>query len=173
MIVVTGKSGVGKTWALKKLQPDNVIDMDKVVKNMMYKSPHLAFRQVKSVFGSQVLSEDKKSIDTQKLGQIVLTNKKALNKLNSIMIFHIKSYIKTLPDNSIVELAIYMNHEHEFKALFSRVIFITGKINLQDKFNYLINKSNPILEKSFKFDFKINNHDKDWLKKLLNALVYE
>lgn len=136
----------------------------------MYRSPHEAFKQVKTAFSDQVLSKDKKSIDTKKLGQIVFKHPEDLKKLNAIMIFHIKAYLKTLPDNSIVELAIYMDHEHEFKALFSRVILITGKTNLEDKFKYLNHKFNPIFDYQIKFDFQFDNQDKDLLKKLLNAL---
>ena len=170
MIVVTGKSGVGKTWALKQLKLNNVINIDQVVKSIMYRSPHQAFKQVKTAFGDQVLSTDKKTIDTKKLGQIVFKHPEDLKKLNSIMIFHIKSYLKTLPDNSIVELAIYMDHEHEFKALFSRVILITGQVHLKDKFKYLSHKFNPIYNSEIKHDFKFDNQDQDLLKKLLNAL---
>lgn len=96
-IIVTGKTGVGKTTILKDLKFENTLFMDDFVKENFYVSGHPVFDKVVNMFGNEIISFDK--IDTRKLWGIVLSDRSKLQKLSYIVIPFVKRYIQSLEGN--------------------------------------------------------------------------
>lgn len=155
-ILITGKTGVGKTTILKKINNGNTIFADELVKNVFYKKGHPCFEQVVSEFGQDIISNE--SIDTKKLGVIVLTDSKKFDQLSSIVNPFVYEYIQSLDGNYIIEMAAYAKYESYFKNLFDKVVLITrDKQIMESKFEYLDKKVNPMNVEPKEFDFKIEN----------------
>jgi dephospho-CoA kinase len=88
-----GQSGAGKTTALQVFSEKGftVCDSDKVSREVMKKG-HPCYREVISVFGGGILSEDGE-IDRRALGEIVFNDKELLAILTEITHRHIKNDI--------------------------------------------------------------------------------
>lgn len=156
LILVTGKSGAGKTTILKGVQFKNIVYMDDVVKNEFYIKGHPLFDQIVNEFGSDVVNDDK--IDTRKLGTIVFNDSKKMKILNALVKPHVVNYLKSLKGKWVVEMAAYINLEDDYKDLFDiKILIEVTDEKIDDKFNYLVNKKQPISDKTIKYDFLINN----------------
>ena len=87
MIVIglTGTIGSGKSTIASFMQElgANYIDADKIG-HQSYLPNSIGWQKVTQVFGDRILASDK-SIDRQKLGEIVFSDHTALEQLNSIM----------------------------------------------------------------------------------------
>ena len=155
LILVTGKSGAGKSTILKGLKFKNIIYMDDVVKNEFYKKGHPLFDEVIKTFGNV---ETNGRIDTSKLGPLVFNDAQKLDKLNKLVKPHVVSYLKSLKGKWVVEMAAYIDLEKEYKDLFDIKILVESSYDrIDDKFNYLKDKKQPISNKTIKYDFLINN----------------
>ena len=111
-ICITGKIGSGKTEASKILIKNgyDVLIMDQYV-HEIYKFNKTGYKQIKKHFGQQFVNETE--VDRKKLGKLVFSDKKSLNKLNKIMIPIMKKKIESFIENksiSFVELGIYLEH---------------------------------------------------------------
>lgn len=159
LIVVTGVSGVGKTSILQSIDNWKVINMDEFIWNNFYKSDHLVYKKIVTIFGKNILSNNK--IDKAKLGSIVFNNDLELKKLDKILLPYIQEFfndLKKINQNFIIEMATYIHYENYFKDIFDVVILIDRrKPILKDKFNYLKNKKNPIQLNKIKFNYKVDN----------------
>jgi len=80
-ILVTGKSGVGKTTILKKIDYTNIFFVDDFVKNILYKKGHKVYDFLISNF----FYSDKKQpefIDTKELGKILFNDHEKLENVS-------------------------------------------------------------------------------------------
>lgn len=157
-ILITGKTGVGKTAILKQLKNKNVIHMDDVVKNKLYVSTHPCFKQVVNHFGDEIVTNG--SIDTSKLGKIVLTNPTEMEILSLIVNPYVYHEIKNLGTDYIIEMAAYAKYESLFKELFDKVIVIQRENqDLEEKFKYLDKPVNPLNIEPKEYDVIIRNNN--------------
>lgn len=174
LVVITGKSGVGKTTLLKNLKYKYIVYMDDVIKNDLYKNNEELRQDLVSAFGQKVLKDN--VVDTTYLGKIVFNIKDKLSLLNIITYKYISEYLTDLSLSDkvwLVEMAVYINLEHMYKRFFDKVVLVkNNKPNIKNKFKYLKNKVNPIEEKQIHYDYcvAINNWDfpTQELKELLN-----
>ncbi len=103
---LTGSFGSGKTTVAKifKSQCAKVIDADEIAHRII-KPQSQIYQKIISIFGKNILKENK-TIDREKLAQIVFNNKNLLKKLNQIMhpqiIKIIESQIKTSKSKIII-----------------------------------------------------------------------
>lgn len=121
-VVVTGKTGVGKTTLLKNTSFENVLIVDKLIKNTFYKKGHQVFKLLVATYGQVIIQDDK--IDTKALGKIVFNEEKGLDKLALLVLPFIAEYIKSLEGHWLIELATYINYEKQFKEMFDKVIIV-------------------------------------------------
>ncbi len=176
MIVVTGMSGSGKTTLLKKSKLKNVHYLDKVVKKLFYKRKCKLYWDIKETFGKNVVSLFK--VKTNKLGEIVLQDKDKLEILNDLVEPYIKTYLNILKldleTTHIIEMATFMNLESKYGDFFDKVIIIKRSVNdIDNKFKYLKEKTNPIKYKKIKNATVIKNDDIDVATKELIKLIVE
>lgn len=140
-LVVAGKTSVGKTEILTKLGISNILFVDNLVKEVFYKRGHPVFEKVTSEFGMTIIEGD--FINTKELSKFVSLDEKKLEKLSLIVIPFIHEYIKSLSGNWLVEMAIYINYEEHFLALFDKVVLIErNPILVENKF--INEKGEPI-----------------------------
>ncbi len=103
---LTGSFGSGKTMVAKifKSFGAKVIDADKIAHRII-KPQSQIYQKIISIFGKNILKKNK-TIDREKLAQIVFNNKNLLKKLNQIMhpqiIKIIKSQIKNYKSKIII-----------------------------------------------------------------------
>ena len=169
MIVVTGRSGVGKSLILNNSSAKNVHYMDKIIKTF-YKRNYKLYWDIKSEFGSSVVGLLK--VNTKKLGIIVFNNTEKLDKLDLIVRPYIEEYLSALKQDKenkhIVEMAIFIKLESWYKQYFSKVILIDRPVNLDNKFKYMENKKQPIKQINIKYDLLIKDNS---LEKSINKLI--
>lgn len=157
LILVTGRSGVGKSAILKKVRFRNKVSMDFLVKKYFYRKGHPLFDQVVEMFGEGVVTRNR--IDTTKLGPLVINNNKALIELSNLVHPHVISFLKSLEGKWIVEMAAYINYQEVYKDIFDKIILITrDNPDLSKKFNYTDKKKNPIPDIEVKYDYKVENN---------------
>lgn len=166
MILVTGKTGVGKTTILKGTNLKNIIYLDEVVKNILYKRKSKLYWDIKNTFGKQVVNFFK--VNTKKLGKLVFSDSNKLEKLDELVYPHVKEYLKKADSNSIVEMAVYLKKEKIYKDLFDKVILIDREQHLENKFKYLDKKVNPIKEAKIKYDLLIDDKD---INEAINKII--
>lgn len=172
-VVVTGKTGVGKTSLLKSIPLNNVLIIDELIKNIFYKIGHPVFEIVVSTYGGTIVQNDK--IDTKKLGEIIFNEEQGLDKLALLVLPFIAEYINSLSGDWLIELATYINYEKEFKGLFDKVILIERDSTLvENKFRNEDGKPiQPIRDIPIKTDFLLvnNNAVEDVKQELHNFLL--
>ena len=157
LILVTGKSGVGKSAVLKKVKFKNKVNMDEVVKKQFYKKGHPMFDDVVKLFGESVVTG--KKIDTAKLGPIVFKDKDLLVKLSDLVHPHVIKYLKSLEGKWIVEMAGYINYQDKYEGVFDKLILITrNNPDISNKFKYVDKKENPIKDLPVKYDYLVENN---------------
>lgn len=85
VIGVTGSLGTGKTTVSRYfgVLGAKVIDADKIAHRLL-KPPSCVYKKIIRIFGSRILKKDK-SIDRNKLSQIVFNSSLELKKLNKII----------------------------------------------------------------------------------------
>ncbi|MDR0985698.1 MAG: dephospho-CoA kinase [Mycoplasmataceae bacterium] len=172
LICLTGQSGVGKTTALKYLNSlgANTFEMDKYI-HQIYQRGMIGYKLILKHFGKEYV--DSKKVDRKKLGRLVFTNKKMLMKLNKIMFPIMQKKLVELQQNrtnTIVEFALFLEHNLIFKKYFKYVILIRAKKSLKNnnflkKFSYVINFptldvgniKNPIKNSKIKTNFIVDN----------------
>ncbi len=96
IIGLTGGSGSGKSSVAQALRKAGarIIDCDKIAHENMKKGG-IAYDEIVSAFGSEILVENGE-IDRKKLGGIVFSDKKQLEKLNRITHGHICDRVREL-----------------------------------------------------------------------------
>lgn len=173
-IIVTGKTGVGKTTILKDLKFENTLFMDDFVKENFYVSGHPVFDEVVNLFGTEIISFDK--IDTRKLWGIVLSDRSKLQKLSYIVIPFVKRYIQSLEGNWLIEMAGYINYQKEFENVFDKVILVTRDEESITK-KLLDKEGNTVItikDVEVKNDFKlVNNGVIEESVKKLHKILWE
>ena len=85
IIIITGSIGTGKSTAVNILKQKGfqVLDSDKIV-HEGYNVGNKMYNEVLDYFGKDIINTDR-TINRQKLGQIVFNNKNSLKKLNEIV----------------------------------------------------------------------------------------
>lgn len=161
-IVVTGKTGVGKSEILKNSSFKKFIEMDKYVKEFFYTDPKNIELLVKE-FGKGILNKDG-TVSFSELGKLVIGNKANMEKLEKYTLPFIYESIRSFKPPFVVELPIYLVHEDYFKDLFDYVVLVErAERKLDDKFNYLNldkeQKESLFDYKDIKFNYKIHNND--------------
>lgn len=159
-ICITGKIGSGKTEASKILIKNgyDVLIMDEYV-HEIYKFNKIGYKQIKKHFGQQFVNESE--VDRKKLGKLVFSDKKSLDKLNKIMIPIMKKKIESFIKNkslSFVELGIYLDHEKEFSKYFDKVFLIKREEKKQIK--SMVGKFPTISVGNLKKIGKINQYNR-------------
>lgn len=172
-IVVTGKTGVGKTTLIKELNSKQILFMDSFIKENFYVKGHPVFDIVVSVFGEEVIFENK--INTKKLGAIVFSSLEKLDTLSLAILPFVKRHIQELQGDWIIEMATFINYQEEFKGVFDKVILIqrdeekiTKKLFDKDGNEVKTIKNNKVYA-----DFTIDNNDslEEGSKKLRDVLL--
>ena len=94
VIVITGSIGTGKSAAVNiiKTLGFHVLDSDKIVHEGYNKGTEL-YQKVTEHFGEKILNEDR-TINRQKLGEIVFNDEKYLNELNEIVHVYVINKLK-------------------------------------------------------------------------------
>lgn len=172
MIVITGRTGVGKSTIIRKSKVDNYIEIDSIIKNIFYKRNFRLYWDIKKEFGNKSVSFLK--VKTKTLGKIVFSDEKKLAKLNQIVKPYIRAYLMVLKESKleyIVEMAIYMVHEEWYKDLFNKVILIDRKPHLEHKFTYLNKAIQPINNIGIHSDLTINTEDLHLAVKKLDTFL--
>lgn len=158
-IVVTGKTGVGKTTLLKSTSFTNVLIIDDLIKNTFYKKGHPVFKLIVSNYGESIVQNDK--IDTKTLGKIVFNEEGGLDKLALLVLPFITEYINSLEGSWLIELATYINYEKQFMRMFNKVILIERDSTLVE--NKFKNSKGEIVqtikENPINTDFIIKNNN--------------
>ena len=155
-IVITGLTSSGKSTCLDQPWDFNVYKMDDIVK-YWYKTNKVLIAEVKAAFGETVIYD--KTVSIRELGIIVLQDKDKLKELDKIVYPFVKAFIEECNDDiAIFEMAAYIGNEELYKDLIDKVILIERqKRNLDEKFNYIDGKVDPIEKTSIKYDVLIKN----------------
>lgn len=157
-IIVTGKTGVGKTTILKNSNFKQILFADELVKEKFYVKGHEVFNKVVTLFGDGIVSVDK--IDTKKLGTFVLSDQLKLHQLSLLVIPFVKDYINNLDGNWIIEMAGFINYQKEFKDVFDKIILVERDSNLvENKFKNSKGEVIQLIEETpVNADFIIKNN---------------
>ena len=173
LIAITGLTGVGKTYLLKKYNYKHTIYLDDYVKEVLYKKGTRVFKDVVNIFGKQIVEKNK--ISTQKLGKLVINSSNNLEKLSSVINYELANYLESLDKKTyLIEIATYIKYESIFKFLFDKVILITSNNpNFNKKFQYVKNKVRILDNKKIKYDYLINRDFSLSKEKFFNILDKE
>lgn len=155
-ILITGRSGVGKTTILKSLNRDDVYYADDFVKNILYKQegPVLDFMRKKY---PKVVENNE--VNTKKLGKILFQSNKKMEEVNQLVAPLVRNWIQSLPHHAIIEMAAYINNQKRYQDLFDKIILIKRKkYSLNEKFAYLTIKKQPIKKKYINANYIIKNN---------------
>jgi len=142
-ICITGKPCSGKSLAMQfiKEQGYNTWSADEWVHDS-YKVGRIGYKTIKKHFGDKYVT--KKEVNRKELGSLVFKNKKALNKLNSLINPLIKKAIVNLDkrENWFIELATYIFYPQDFAKIFDKIVLIVNEQNWKkdtqkQKFSYL------------------------------------
>lgn len=100
IIGLTGGTGTGKTSVSRYFESAgyDVIDYDLITREI-YKKGSLCLLEIAEHFGSEILTSDGE-LDRRALGAIVFSDKKSLEKLNSIVYKYIIEYTEDIIENS-------------------------------------------------------------------------
>ncbi|WP_308557886.1 dephospho-CoA kinase [uncultured Lactobacillus sp.] len=84
ILAVTGGIATGKSTADQFFESKNIpiVDCDKIAHDLM-KPKNASWQAIRDAFGAEYLNDDQ-TIDRKKLGQLVFSDKTALNKLNQL-----------------------------------------------------------------------------------------
>lgn len=155
MTVITGKTGCGKTTIIQSMGYANAFFADEYVKNVLYKKGHPVYEEIMKMFTS--LKHEEK-VDTKELGMIVLKDESLLNKVNELIFPHVANWLRSLPEDSIVEMAGYMNLEHMYKDFFRKVVLIERDNRDISKFAHIGEGVDPIKDNKIKYNYLIKNN---------------
>ena len=142
-ICITGKPHSGKSLALSyiKNMGYKTWAADEYV-HYIYKYPRLGYQTILKIFGKNYVN--KKEVDRKKLGKLVFTNKKALQKLNFYLNKIIKKAIISLNDKKtwFIELGTYIYYPKDFANIFDKTIYLfcnkkKQEMGINKKFSYL------------------------------------
>jgi len=118
VIGITGGIGSGKSSILKLLMEyyqADVIEMDKIG-NLVMSPGQNCYHQIVEAFGTGILNDDK-SIDRDRLAEIVFADKSKLKLLNSFVHPAVREYV----DTKVVENRTY--HADKLLVLESAILF--------------------------------------------------
>ena len=106
LIGITGGSGCGKSVAAEAFKDlgAEIIDADKSAREITKKGGR-ALCEIEAVFGSEFIGSDGELL-RKKLGSLVFSDKKMLDKLNNIVGKYIKEDIDEKIENSAAELVV-------------------------------------------------------------------
>ena len=156
-ICITGKPGSGKSLALSYINDlgYKTWAADEYVIHI-YKYPNFGYWTILKIFGKDYVNEIE--VDRKKLGKLVFSNKKALEKLNLSLNKIIKKSIIELDKNKtwFIELGTYIYYPQDFANIFDKIFYLfrpkkDQKKQINKKFYYL-KKIPPIFVDKFKIN---------------------
>ena len=156
-IVITGMTSSGKSAIIDKIKGIKIIKADDFIKQVFYKKGHPVYDKIVSIYGKNILTDDK--IDPKKLGPIVMKDEQKLAELSKIVNGPFVEYINNINEDILVESATYMNYEKDLKNAFNKVILVTRDHKTFDnKFDYLKDKKNTIKNTNIHYDLLVQNN---------------
>lgn len=166
---MTGKSGVGKTTILKRLKKANIFFADEFVKKNLYHFPHPVFTYLKQRWPLVV---EKKTINTKKLGMLLFADSQKLEEVHNLVYPFVCFWLKSLPLDSIVEMAVFINYEKLYKPFFEKVILVTREKKSLSKFSHVEQIRQPIYDKKIEYDYLLeNNKSIDYIVQKLKRIL--
>ncbi|MGN1271518.1 MAG: dephospho-CoA kinase [Lactobacillus sp.] len=131
ILAVTGGIATGKSTADQFFESKNIpiVDCDKIAHDLM-KPKNASWQAIRDAFGAEYLNDDQ-TINRKKLGQLVFSDKTALNRLNKLthpLIFDktiqkVKSYQNE--DLVILDVPLYFESGWNKRAIANSVLVIT------------------------------------------------
>lgn len=156
-IVITGMTSSGKSAIIDKIKGIKIIKADDLIKEIFYKKGHPVYDKIISIYGKNILTNDK--IDPKKLGPLVINDERKLTELSQIVNGPFVEYINNINEDILVESATYMNYEKDLKNAFNKVILVTREHKIFDnKFEYLDDKKNTIKKANIHYDLLVQNN---------------
>lgn len=148
---ITGSFGSGKTTVacIFKSYGAKIIDADKIAHTIIRPNTQV-YRKIVNAFGKDILKKNK-SIDRNKVGNIVFSNKKALKRLNRLMHLQIiramKKQIRAL-DAKLVVLDAPLLLEVGLKKWVDKLIVV--KISKREEIKRLLKRTSLNKKEIFK-----------------------
>lgn len=142
VIGLAGEAGCGKSAVAHKLsQQDDVtyVDLDKIAWQT-YRPCTLVYRQLIARYGNQILRSDG-AISRGKLGEIVFSDAKALDDLNTIVHPAVNNHLRRIIDSEeargmelvVVEGALLASSPYVDNSLFDVVIWLKATLKTRAK----------------------------------------
>lgn len=133
IIIITGKSGSGKTTfsnELAKLLSAELVNFDKISHKSL--EDENIKNQIKNYFGNDVL-DNNEVINRKKLGSVVFNNTEKLNFLNNLCQKYIENYVDRLIQKSnkkyvILEYALLPKMKYFFNSNFKILVMASDNI---------------------------------------------
>ena len=102
VLALTGGIATGKSTADQFFKKQNIpiVDCDEIAHDLM-KPKNASWQAIKDNFGEEYLNDDQ-TINRKKLGQLVFSNKSALNRLNQLT--HPLIFDKTIQKLSLIHI---------------------------------------------------------------------
>ena len=187
IIGITGKTGSGKTTAARyigsRLPNSLLLDIDCLAKEI-YKKNKEVISKLRICFGEDIVDYDN-SIDFSRLGNLVFSDNKEMQKLDNIMfpeiLKSVKEYISqnvSQVDYLIIDAAvlfksrlyrhcnIVINIKSEFKRRQDRLFKKSRHLSESELMKRLKNQDIKIIERKVNFTINNNSGRKDFYLKL-------
>lgn len=148
IVIITGKTGVGKTTILKKYNYKNTIFIDEYIKESLYKKGQVLYEFIKNKFGEKYVND--LGVDIPKFSYLFFNDKNARSIIETEVNFYIKKYLSTLNKEELylVEMATYINFYKYFKDVVNYTILLKRKkISLKNKSEILQNNVDKLVFK--------------------------
>lgn len=180
VILITGKSGSGKTFIAENLAiffDAEVISFDKISKQIM-KNPDI-ISLIKTHFGNEIAENN--TINSKKLGKIVFSDEEKLNLLNNIVQSKMEELIdKILKQNKnfIIEYALLPKMKYfnscDYKILVKatnqiRKTRILNRDNISEEY-FNLRENNSLEYDEKKYDLVLENNGNLNFKQLANNI---
>lgn len=137
VLALTGGIATGKSTADQFFKKQNIpiVDCDEIAHDLM-KPKNASWQAIKDNFGEEYLNDDQ-TINRKKLGQLVFSNKSALNRLNQLT--HPLIFDKTIQkitsyqneDMVILDAPVYFESGLDKKHIANSVLVITLPESIQ------------------------------------------